>query len=179
MIKFPKSNTDNNGLIRSNKRLVSSMKSSSLESGTTKYIGNLVNYSTSYWWCSRNTANSYFYIEFIKPICITNYSLEVYDWGNIQAYPVSWKGIGRSSNKQETFTVISSSGINRNNRIKTYKTLTSGPFKSIQFIQTGPNLRGDYYFCLGKLDIFGSYDPDKSSRSKQNHETSLHKAVML
>ena len=165
VVKLPKSNIDKNGLIRRNGKLVSSLKGSSTQADSTRYIGNLFNYSTNSWWCSNPIASSYFTIDFIKPIFITNYTFEVYDWTSNGAYPKAWEGVGILNNEQK-IAQISNSGLNQNVHVKTFPTLTTGPFKSIRFTHTGNNLRGDNYFCIGKLDIFGFYESDVYYRSK-------------
>lgn len=165
VVKLPKSNIDKNGLIRKNEKIVSSIKGSSVQDDTIRYVGNLVNYSKSEIWCSKPLPNSYFVVDFIKPIFITNYTFEVYDWGALADYPKAWEGVGTLNEEERTFASVNNSGINQSNRVKTFQTSTTGPFKSIKFTHVGVDFGGNYYFCLGKFDVFGFFESDVYHRS--------------
>ena len=80
-LAFPKSQTDNKGLIRKDAYIVKNIPNQSFIIsflvGTTRYVNNLISYSSSYWWCSDPVENSFYDIEFKYPIYILNYSFEV------------------------------------------------------------------------------------------------------
>ena len=156
-LAFPKSSTDNNGLIRADQSIVSKIEASSVESGTTKYVSNLISYSSTYWWCSDPIENSYFNIEFKIPIYVFNYSFDVYSWGNPEAYPLSWNVTGTRKGATLKISEVDSSGLNNYNTIKTFKTTKKGPFSSLRFTMTGVNQLNRNHFCLAKFDIFGYY----------------------
>ena len=179
---LPKSETDKNGLMRRNVKLVSSIGCSTMQANTEKYVGNLINYSTDYLWCSESISNSYFYINFVKPIFITNYTLETFDWGIKNHYPQAWEGIGTLDNQAQTIAKVSNSGISQAQQVKTFKTLTTGPFNYIKFTQIGKTPIDGYHFCLAKFEIFGFFENDVYHRSKcviRHKQSKLFIAVIL
>ena len=167
MILLPRSKTDNRGLLRRNRIRVKNIGASSIQTSTTKYVENLINFSKNYYWCSNNVPFSYFYITFENPIYVTNYTFEVKDWGEVEAYPLNWLGIGVSPNNTEiNISRVYNSELNKDNLKRTFKTNNIGPFTALKFVQKGLNLYPNNHFCLAKFDVFGFYDRDLSLMTK-------------
>ena len=155
---FPKSSTDSIGLIHKNPTIVSSISSSSIETGTNKYVGNLINYSaTSNWWCSNYESNNYFSLSFSQPVYLFNFSLLNIDYTKFGAgatYPTKVK-VETFSQEKNVENHTFETGFTRTFFTKTFPTLSVGPIDSIKITSVGISLSNSNTFCLSKFDIFG------------------------
>ena len=153
-LQLPTSSTDKNGLIRKNSNFVANIDASSFVSAeNVKHYSNLISYSSSNKWSSQPDANSYFNITFTKPVYVTNYSVEVLNWGEVNAYPVSWYGTGTYKGKETLISNVTSAGLSYTNLARTFKTKKSGPFIALKFTMTGKTTNGLLIFCVYKFDI--------------------------
>ena len=159
IFKLPKNDADYKGLIFSGYPIVSSIKASSFQDDTTRYPGNLINYSTDQWWCSNPIENSYFELTFKIPVYIVNVSFRVREWGNSQHYPINLEMTGSlNKNKEIISGEIQNIWLNNITLSRTQSTSNVGPFNEFKVKQIGKNFIQSEYFCLAKFDIFGYTD---------------------
>ena len=145
---LPKTENDNSGLINNNNAFVDGLNASSVQTGTTNYISNIINYANTGIWCSDPKENSYFNITFKRPIFVTNYSFSTYNnWGNPGSYPQNWTVFGIYKRKESIIGDVKESGLNSNNIIRTFKTMKRGPFTALRFTMNGVTQAKGFYFC--------------------------------
>ena len=154
--KLPRSENDSIGLIHENSKIVSSI-SASIQSGTTKYIGNIINYSaTNSWWCGQTNSYGFFEISFTRPSFIFNCSFSTHTWKqNLQSHPQQLLIEAFLNNELVSSTKISKTGLNPECLSRTFALNHIGLIDSLKISQTAPNYNGDKTFCLYKFDVFG------------------------
>ena len=157
-MNFPKSHNDTTGLFHQYPNLVLSIKSSSIEPGTTKYIGNIINYSApNSWWCSDAILDSHFIIKLAKPLLLTSMAFSTLDFSIHSAHhdhPIKLKI--ETSHKGHISDVSSiETGLSPSVLSKTFPSFLVGPIDSIKVSMPEKNYIQNNNFCLSKFDVFG------------------------
>ena len=109
-------------------------------------------------WCSCNTPGSYFILSFKNIIEISAYAFKTRTTSTITDYPTDWKVYGSIDNN--TWAHIDTqecrNELSVKNGIYTPQPKVYGYFRYFKFILTTNNLKRNY-FCLNRVDIFGTY----------------------
>ena len=110
-------------------------------------------------WCSSDTKEpSYFILSFKYYIKINSYSFKTRHTNTLNDYPTDWEVYGSIDN--ETWALIDSqAGVTELgvvNGIYNTQPNAFGLFKFFKFVLIKNN-RNNYFFCLNKVDIFGTY----------------------
>lgn len=176
--KFPKKAGDMNGLIRKIPTQFS-IHASSIETGTTKYPENMINFEEDHWWCSNNHEYESISLSFNNLIYVTNYSFQVKAWENGRDYPMHWYMKGINEKGEFLASNITSSGLNPSTLINTYSTTNIGPFHEINITHYGYNYRGLFHFCLYKIEIFGFIYKGRYCRTTQRIFTIQHPLLFM
>ena len=140
------------------------INASSFQPNTEKYPGNMINYTTDYWWCSDLTALQSFALHFAKPIYITNYTFQVLEWPEYRDYPLQWKMIGINNNIEREISSVDASGFAPGILTLTYNPTSKGPFRGINTTMYGKNYNKGQVFCLSKIEIFGYFNDEFDCR---------------
>ena len=130
---------------------------------------------TSRRWCSKNPEKPGEWIKVIflkRRLFITHFIL----WSKDKDHsPLSWYAEGCKRGVCRNITVYNESTINPE---EVFNTTYHGPFDSIRYEQTGPNWNKKYYFCIRKLDFFGSTS-DITYEIKYNVHKEFHLLILI
>ena len=159
---FPQNDTDLNGLIRNTKVSVNidMLDRSDASSDPSTLFDNTETYEV----CTGNIPDAYFIFSFPKHfIILTNYTFSTnIVWDDYKNFPVSWKveGAYHANGEWHQIGYVQDSNL-LNEKIKTFSidipNHVPNFFTKIKFQMIGKSSNQvKYYFCLHKMDFFGT-----------------------
>lgn len=109
--------------------------------------------------CTKNQPNSFFILSFPRnTIRMTDYTLMTRT-NYIDDMPTTWKVEGSNNYNSEEWEYIDhrikSDSLLQLRTAKTFHVARPGNFRYFKFTHNGTNSVSRYFFCLGKIDIFG------------------------
>ena len=168
-----------NGILRNIPETSFSLTNSSIDS--VSYLKYIVQNETTKYWCSNNNTWQYFVVDF-KGIYVSldRYSIKAGEW--IHNFPQRWSVAGFDGVSWHNISNVEKSGLEKALDKGNYMTFNRNFFKSFKFTHTGPNEKGNNYFCICCFEMFGKVAktmPNKASLCKKRYETSVFGLSLL